>query len=69
VEEVEDLLKQFKIKYFLSFNTVLNIGHIIQSKAVIVLEGSLVNNKTREVVGERGDLLFGSSIFSTNTER
>ena len=44
-------------------------GYEKSSKLVVVIDGSLMNIKTKEIVANRGDILFESDLFNNSKEK
>ena len=43
-------------------------GYIKSSKLVVVIDGNLINVTTKEIVANRGDILFENELYSSSTE-
>jgi cGMP-dependent protein kinase len=65
---IENVYECFKVKNYLNGDTVLKPGYVMSSKIIIILEGSLLNEKTNQIVGKRGDILFEKELIKGNSE-
>ena len=43
-------------------------GYIKSSKLVVVIDGNLINAQTKEIVANRGDILFENELFNSSLE-
>ena len=74
---IDKIYDKFKILNYDKHEVVLHKGHVLSSKIIVIIEGSLVNVKiqfkkfksvTKEVVGERGSLMYEKELLSNSTE-
>ena len=65
---IENVYQCFKVKNYLNGDTVLKPGYAMSSKIIIVLEGSLLNEKINQTIAKRGDILFEKEIFKSKSE-
>lgn len=63
---IETAYESFKVKNYLKGDVVFKSGFIMCSKIIIVLEGSLINEKINQTVGKRGDILFETELLNSN---
>ncbi len=64
---IENVYECFKVRNYLKGDTVLKPGYALSSKIIIVLEGSLLNEKINQIVGKRGDILFEKELINNNS--
>ena len=67
--QVDDLFSKLEIVKFEKMSTVLPSGSEKNKKFIVVIEGSLFNYNKREVIAQRGQILFDQDIFSENKEK
>lgn len=66
---IENVYNCFKIKNYLNGDTVLKPGYLLSSKIIILVEGSLLNEKINKTVGKRGEILFEKEILKNSDEK
>ena len=66
---IEDIFERFTIKNFENSHvTVLKKGFITSSKIMILIEGNIINNRTKEILAQRGQILFEKEIITNSKE-
>ena len=65
---IENAYECFKVKNFLKGDIVLRQGHQMSSKIIVIIEGSILNEKINQIIGKRGDILFENEIVKNKTE-
>ena len=63
---IENAYECFKVKNYLKGDTVLRSGYVMCSRIIIILEGSLINEKINQTVGKRGEILFETEVLNCN---
>ena len=63
---IENAFECFKVKNFLKGDTVLKQGHITSSKFIIIIEGSLLNEKINQTMGKRCEIIFENELLKNN---
>jgi len=63
---IEIVYNCFKVKNHLTGETVLKAGYIMSSKIIIILEGSILNERINQTIGKRGEILFENELFKNN---
>lgn len=63
---IENAYDCFKIKNFLKGEIVLKHGYSICSRIIIILEGSLLNEKINQIIAKRGEILFENELIKNN---
>lgn len=67
--QLEIIFEKLEIKKYEKLSTVLPSGSDKIKKFVIVVEGSLINYNKREIIAQRGQILFDDDIFSNSKEK
>ena len=67
VKLLEQVFHLFKLVNYTREASVYKEGTKVSSKITVLIDGSLINAKTRKIVFERGTLLFDEAIFTNNT--
>lgn len=62
-------LSLFKIKHYNKNQTVLHAGHETSSLIIILIQGSLVEAKTGNIMANTGGILFEKELISMSQER
>jgi cGMP-dependent protein kinase len=63
---IEIAYECFKVKNYLKGDTVLRSGHVMCSKIIIILEGSLINEKINQTIAKRGEILFENEVLNSH---
>ena len=66
---IEQIFKFFSIVNLHKDNVAFPIGHIKNSKFVIIISGNLVNSKTEKIVGRPLDILFEKELMSLTQDK
>ena len=65
---IENAYECFKVKNFLKGEIVLKSGCNLNSKLIIIIEGSVINEKINQIIGKRGDILFENELNINSKE-
>ncbi len=65
---IENGYECFKVKNYLKGDIVLKSGYTMCSKIIVIIEGSILNEKINQTVGKRGDIIFENEILKNNYE-
>jgi len=63
---IENAYECFKVKNYLKGETVLRSGYVLSSKIIIVLEGSLINDKINQTICKRGEIFSEKEVLNNN---
>jgi cGMP-dependent protein kinase len=67
IKIIENTYEYFTAKEYKKNDIVICSGHIVNSKIIIIIEGSITDIKTRKIMGNRGDILFEEDIVQGNS--
>ena len=63
---LDNVLSLFQVKYFNQNEIVLYEGHDMSSSFIILIQGRLRNAYTKEIVAEKGQILFEKALMTSN---
>lgn len=66
---VENTFPLFQVKNYLKGDTVIKAGYSLDSKIIIIIEGSLLNEKINKIICKRYDIAFEDDIVKDSEEK
>ena len=68
-KDVETISELFDVFYLDSDYVAFPIGYVTTKKIVILIDGNLIKNKTKELYGIRNRILFEDDLYKNNKEQ
>ena len=66
---LDNIFSFFEIKKYSDQSIVINSGDFINKKIIVILEGDLIDSKTKHVIAQRGEILFEEHLIKFSNKK